>query len=99
MSLQGYRGLSNEYYHLTVAHGAGQYVRAMHIHTNGIEGAWSLFKRQIIGIHHWISSKHLHRYLAEMIWRYNRRESSEGDRVNELLDRVSGRLTYKELIG
>ena len=95
----GYRGLSSEFYHLTVAHGAGQYVRAMHIHTNGIEGAWSLFKRQIIGIHHWVSSKHLHRYLAEMTWRYNRRESGEGERVNELLARVTGkRLTYKGLI-
>jgi len=67
-------------------------------HTNGIEGAWSLIKRQVYGIHHWISDKHLKSYLAEMTWRYNRREMEEGDRLNALLGRIDGRLRYKELI-
>jgi ISXO2-like transposase domain len=65
---------------------------------NGIEGAWSLFKRQIFGIHHFVSTKHLDRYLDQMCWRYNRREGGEGARVNDLLNSVSGRLTYKALI-
>jgi transposase-like protein len=94
----GYKGLSSNYYHHTTNHSAGEYVKDFYNHTNGIEGAWSLIKRQIYGIHHWVSPKHLDRYLSEMTWRYNRRDVEEGDRVNNLLDRVAGRLTYKELI-
>lgn len=94
----GYKGLSAMYYHHTTNHSAGQYVKNFYNHTNGIEGAWSLIKRQIYGIHHWVSPKHLDRYLSEMTWRYNRRDSEEGDRVNNLLNQVSGRLTYKALI-
>jgi transposase-like protein len=93
-----YTGLKPDYYHFRVNHSAGEYVRWYFIHVNGIEGAWSLFKRQIYGIHHWVSEKHVQAYLDEMCYRYNRREMGEGERVNDLLDRVSGRLTYKALI-
>jgi transposase-like protein len=92
-------GLSGTYYHHRVNHSAGEYVRAQCLHTNGIESVWALFKRQIIGTHHYLSPKHISRYLSEMTWRFNRREFGEGERVNALLDQVSGRLTYKELIG
>ncbi len=37
-------------------------------------------------------------YLAEMTWRYNRRDVDEGDRMNDFLTCVPGRLTYKALI-
>ncbi len=95
----GYKGLSKHFHHQTVNHSAGEYAHTgNYYHTNSIEGAWSHIKRQIYGIHHWVSSKHLHRYLSEMTWRYNRRESGEGQRVNLLLESISGRLTYKELI-
>ncbi|MEQ8655892.1 MAG: IS1595 family transposase [Hyphomicrobiales bacterium] len=95
----GYRGLVADYWHKTVNHSAGQYAHTgNYYHTNGIEGAWSLIKRQIYGIHHWISDKHLKRYLAEMTWRYNRRDMDEGERLNVLLSNVEGRLRYKELI-
>ena len=67
-------------------------------HTNGIESVWALFKRQIVGTHHWMSPKHLSRYLSEMTWRFNLRGIGDGDRVNALLEQASGRLTYKELI-
>ena len=93
-----YAGLKPDYYHFQVNHSAGEYVRWFFIHVNGIEGAWGLFKRQIYGIHHWVSEKHLQAYLDEMCYRYNRREMGEGERVNDLLDSVSGRLTYKALI-
>lgn len=66
--------------------------------TNGIEGAWSLLKRQIIGIHHWVSERHLGYYVGEMTWRYNRRGMGEGERVNALVAASSGRLRYRELI-
>jgi transposase-like protein len=93
-----FKGLSKDYIHQTVNHSAGEYVRKFYIHTNGIESVWALFKRQIIGTHHYLSPKHLTRYLAEMKWRFNGRAMEEGERVNALLDRVEGRLTYKALI-
>ncbi len=94
----GYKGLQGTYNHHTTNHSAGEYVKHFYNHTNSIEGAWSLIKRQIYGIHHWVSEKHLDRYLAEMTWRFNRRELDEGPRVNALLAKSDGRLTYKALI-
>ena len=95
----GYHGLDGLFYnHHTVNHSAGEYVKHYFIHTNGLEGAWSLFKRQIYGIHHWISEKHLDRYLGEFTFRYNRRQAGEGERMNDFLSRTAGRLTYKALI-
>lgn len=91
-------GLQGDYNHHRVNHSAGEYVRHYVLHTNGIESVWALFKRQIIGTHHWLSPKHLNRYLGEMTWRFNLREMEEGDRVNALLAQTAGRLTYKELI-
>ena len=94
-----FAGLSRSYYHHTVNHSAGEYVRHYTIHTNGIESVWALFKRQIIGIHHVISPKHLSRYLSEMTWRFNRREQGEGSRVNSLLTYADRNpITYRELI-
>ncbi len=76
-----YKGLPDGYTHFAVNHSKGEYVRDGYIHTNGIEGAWSLLKRQIFGIHHWVSPKHLGRYVSEMTWRYNRRSMEEGNRL------------------
>lgn len=91
-------GMDGHFMVHSVKHSAGEYVRHYCLHINGMEGVWSLFKRQIYGIHHWVSDKHLSRYLSEMTWRFNRRDSEEGPRVNELLASVSGRLRYRELI-
>ena len=95
----GYRGLAMEYTHHKVNHAAGEYVRDKFIHTNSLEGAWSHFKRQVYGVHHWISAKHTDLYVGEFTWRYNRRDEEEEDRVNMLLGDVRGRLRYKDLIG
>jgi len=92
-----FTGLGDTYYHHRVNHSAGEYVRDYCLHTNGIESVWALFKRQIVGTHHWLSPKHISRYLGEMTWRFNLREMSEGDRVNALLNQTNGRLTYKAL--
>ncbi len=59
---------------------------------------WALLKRQIVGIHHWVSPKHLNRYVDEMTWRFNRRDMPVGPRMNDLFTSVEGRLHYKELI-
>jgi hypothetical protein len=47
------------------------------VHTNTTEGFWGLFKRGVIGIHHYVSPTHLDRYCAEFIFRYNSREISD----------------------
>jgi hypothetical protein len=94
----GFVGSEGRFNHHTVNHSAGQYVKGFYKHTDGIESVWALFKRQIIGTHHYLSPKHLSRYLGEMTWRFNLRNIGEGDRVNTLLDQTSGRLTYKVLI-
>lgn len=95
----GYAGLRSTHTHRTVNHSVGEYVAQGYIHTNTIEGFWSLFKRAVVGIYHSISEKHLDAYLAMAAFRYNSRAMAEGARINGLLDRVSGkRLTYAELI-
>jgi transposase-like protein len=93
----GYRHLGRTFAHGVVRHSAGEYVSGA-IHTNGIEGYWSLLKRQIVGIHHFVSPKHLNRYVSESAWRFNLRSAGEGERVNALLAETNGRLRYKELI-
>lgn len=93
-----YRGLDGQYHHHTINHSAGEWVRFSVIHTNSIEGVWALLKRQIYGIHHWVSGKHLDLYLSEATWRYNRRSQGEAERVDAFLAQTTGRLTYKALI-
>ena len=92
-----YRGLSGDYNHHVVNHGKGEYVKEGNVHTNSIESVWALFKRQVNGTHHWVSKKHLQAYVNEMTWRLNRRDQEEGERVNNLLKYVEGRLTYAQL--
>jgi len=87
------------YRHVAVNHSRGQYGDGADGHTNSIEGLWALIKRQIYGIHHWVSAKHLDKYLAEATWRYNRRTLKDSTRVSEFLTRIDGPLTYKALIG
>jgi transposase-like protein len=86
------------YAHTAVNHSRGQYGNGNDGHTNSIEGVWALIKRQIYGIHHWVSAKHLDRYLAEATWRYNRRNVKDRNRIAEFLTRVDGPLTYAALI-
>jgi transposase-like protein len=50
--------------HETVNHTDGEYVRRGYIHTNTVEGYYSIFKRGMKGIYQHCSEKHLHRYLA-----------------------------------
>lgn len=94
----GYGALDGRYYHHTVNHSAGQYVKQYFAHVNAIEGWWSLLKRQIYGIHHWVSAKHLRRYVDEAVWRYNRRSVEDGNRLADLLAWTDGRLTYADLV-
>jgi hypothetical protein len=93
----GYRNIGRTFNHGVVRHSAGEYRNGV-FHTNSIAGFWSLLKRQIIGIHHHVSPKHLHRYVAESAWRFNLHQMSEGERVNEIMFDGNGHLRYKDLI-
>lgn len=93
----GYRGLERVYDHAFVKHGQHEYVNGR-IHTNTIEGFWSILKRGIFGIYHFTSKKHLQRYVDEFAFRYNSRTTNEALRFNLLLSNMEHRLTYKMLI-
>jgi transposase-like protein len=58
--------------HGTIKHSFGEYVRD-DIHTNTVEGYFSIFKRGMRGVYQHCAEKHLHRYLAEFDFRYNHR--------------------------
>src|SRR5579871_272993 len=71
-----YRHLSPDYPHHAVRHHAKNYVVGA-IHTNTIEGFWSIFKRGIMGTFHKVSRKYLPLYVAEFQWRYNNRLNAD----------------------
>lgn len=93
----GYNALKKIYDHSIVKHNQGEYVSGR-IHTNTIEGFWSLLKRGIVGIYHFTSKKHLQKYVDEFVFRYNTRNAEESFRFNLMLSNTEFRLTYKELI-
>ncbi|MGH6835257.1 MAG: IS1595 family transposase [Methylocella sp.] len=71
----GYRGLT-DYPHATIDHSRGQYVIGA-IHTQTIEGFWSIFKRGVVGTFHKMSRKYMPLYVAEFQFRYNNRENAD----------------------
>lgn len=84
--------------HETVRHAAKEYARG-DVHTNTIEGYFSIFKRGMKGVYQHCGEKHLHRYLAEFDFRYNNRVGlgiDDKSRAVNALKGVSGkRLMYK----
>ncbi|MDZ4057532.1 MAG: IS1595 family transposase [Polynucleobacter sp.] len=84
--------------HETVRHSAGEYARGT-VHTNTIEGYFSVFKRGMRGVYQHCAEKHLHRYLVEFDFRYNRRSKLGIDDVTRRDDALKGiegkRLTYR----
>jgi transposase-like protein len=91
-----YTGLADEYDHETVDH-AVEYVRGR-VHTNGLENFWSLLKRGLKGTYVSVQPEHLHRYVAEQVYRFNDRKDNDLGRFVTVTARVSGRrLTYEAL--
>jgi hypothetical protein len=72
----GYRNLGREYPHAVIKHSDGQYVVGA-VHTNTIEGFWSIFKRGVVGTFHKISKKYMPLYVAEFQFRYNNRHNAD----------------------
>jgi hypothetical protein len=71
-----YNRLGYRYNHGVVDHKAGQHVVGA-VHTNTIEGFWSILKRGIMGSYHKVSRKYLPLYVAEFQFRYNNRENAD----------------------
>lgn len=87
--------------HGTTSHGKGEYVNLedRSIHSNTVEGYFSIFKRGMKGVYQHYAEDHLHRYLSEFEFRYNNREKFEiSDTIRAeiaLRDVVGKRLTYE----
>lgn len=90
--------------HRTVKHSAGEYVRyedGFAIHSNTVENVFSVFKRGMRGIYQHCGEAHLHRYIAEFDFRYNRRTAlgwNDPDRGADIARGIEGkRLTYRRI--
>ena len=88
--MKGSWGRPLNFTHYSVRHRSGQYVRDGHIHTNSVEGFWSLVKRGIGGVYHSVSPQYLQSYLDEYTFRYNRRYEGN-QQFRAILSRVSER--------
>src|SRR5271154_4655794 len=71
-SARYYSDYLRKFNHATVDHSKGQYVIGA-VHTNTIEGFWSIFKRGVVGTFHKMSAKYMPLYVAEFQFRYNNR--------------------------
>ena len=94
-----YVGLGQEFAeHAAVNHGVYEWGRG-DIHTNTIEGYFSIFKRGMKGVYQHCAEKHLHRYLAEFDFRYSNRVAlgcDDGERAMRAMKGIVGkRLTYR----
>ena len=75
------------YFHERIHHSEKVYVSG-DVHTNSIEGFWSLVKRGINGVYNVVSAKHLQEYLNEYAWRYNHRQDGRAQFETLLLRSV-----------
>jgi transposase-like protein len=94
-----YTGVGGEFSkHETVKHTAGEYVRG-DVHTNTVEGYFSIFKRGMKGIYQHCGEAHLHRYVAEFDFRYSNRSGlgvEDTERASKIISQAAGkRLTYR----
>jgi transposase-like protein len=97
-----YEGLDARFKaHRVIQHNTGEYSRKEHgmptIHTNTVEGVFSLLKRGLTGVYHQVGEHHLHRYLSEFDFRYNARKISDTERTLLAISQAEGkRLQLRE---
>ena len=70
--------ISGDHIRHKIAHSRGSYVGENQVHTQQIEGFWSLLKRGLHGAHHSVSPKWMQGYVNEYVWRYNHRDDGRG---------------------
>lgn len=83
---KSYNGLCLLYGHQVVNHAMSEYVNGA-CHTNTLEGFWSLLKRGVIGQYHYVTAKHLNKYIDEFCYRYNNRKANANDVFAEILQK------------
>ena len=94
---RGYGALRSHFAHESVKHSVKEYVRDQ-AHTNGIESFWSLLKRGYYGTHHFMSAKHLHRYVNEFSGRFNTRPLDTIDQMGSMARGLKNkRMRYEDL--
>lgn len=95
---RAYNGL-RDFRRSVVNHGKRIYVNG-DCHTNGIESFWALFKRTYHGVYHWMSHKHMQRYVDEVAFRLNRKDRVMSAVFTEMVQKVTSgqHLPYKQLI-
>lgn len=94
---KAYNGLNRHYKHYIVNHKQKQYATDGYS-SNGVENAWSHFKRSIIGVYHKVSRKHLHRYVSEFQFRYNNHLLKAQQLIQSAFMNFQSRLTWKQLV-
>ena len=96
--LKSYNRLSKENYtHGVVHHNEKEFV-VDDIYTNTIEGFWSHFKKMVFGTYHFVSKKHLQRYIDEEVYRWNTRLMSESARFKDVFSKSLTRCDYKAVV-
>jgi transposase-like protein len=95
--LSSYNRLSKENYtHGVVHHNDNEFVVG-DIFTNTIEGFWSHFKKMVFGTYHYVSKKHLQRYIDEEVFRWNTRKMSESYRFNDMFAKAIRLCSYDDV--
>jgi hypothetical protein len=86
--------------HEVVKHSWKEYTRpGTDVHSNTVEGVFSLIKRGVMGTFHSVSRKHLPNYLNEFQFRWNTRKLDDGERVSRAIKKIDGkRLEYRESV-
>jgi len=85
--------------HETVTHWKAEYVNKDGFTTNNVENFFGIFKKGLVGTYHFVSQKHLQRYLDEFTFRYTHRVGvgiDDGERAALAIRGATGkRLTYR----
>lgn len=104
-ALPAYRKAVSGRAHITVKHSKAEFVRrnaygaSVDAHTNTAEAVHAEIRRAVIGVWHWISRKHLDRYLDEISWRHNHRDVEHLGRIAAVLSSAGHPLAVSDLVG
>jgi hypothetical protein len=102
--LPAYRWIGRKFpAHLAVNHSKGEYVRrdphaATIAHVNTAESFNAILKRCWIGVHHWWSIKHSHRYLNQLVFHWNHRAADTSVRLADLFKARGRRTLFREIV-
>ena len=102
--LPAYRWIGRKFRaHLAVNHTKGEYARfdplaAAPAHVNTVESFNAMLKRAWVGVWHWFSIKHTHRYLDQIVFHWNHRKADVATRLGDLFTAHGRRLRFKECV-